>query len=270
MKFIRYLFGILLLILTLLSFYYSKTAIFIMSVFFIILALYEYRKMFKDKGIFPHKYLPEIAGIFCAYIFIFYPDIDEHHIITPVIVAGVILSFILTIIRNSKPYILNSLSTIGAVVLTFCGLYVIKLTYYFEHLSSFYIIAVYFLAVLSGDYAASIAGSKCKNKKYIAAEISPDKTLQGVIANLIMSCLSCLLLTNPLNFSILKCICFGIVISVFSQFGDLAVSTIKRDLGIKHSGSLFCNYGGILDRMDAFIFSAPAAYYFLYAVTVFC
>ncbi len=268
MKVIRYLFGILLLALTLLAFYYSKAALFIMSAFFILFALHEYRNMFKEKSIFPHKFIPEIAGIFCSYIFIFKPDISEHHIITPIIVAGVVFSFILTIIKNSKPYILTSLSTLGAIILTFCGLYVIKLTYYFSHLSSFYIISVYFLAVLSGDYAASILGKRCKNKKYMVPEISPDKTLQGATANLITSCISCLLLIKLLGFSPLKCIALGGVISIFSQFGDLAISTIKRELGLKHSGSLFCGYGGMLDRMDAFIFSAPAAYYFLYIITV--
>lgn len=267
-KTIRYLFGIFLLMMTLFSFYYSKIALFVMAVFIILIAINEYRNMFKKKEICPHSFLPEIIGIFCSYIFIFKSDIAEHNIITPVITIGIILSFILTVLKNSKPYILTSLSTICAIVLTFCGLYVIKLTYYFEHLSSFYVIAVYFLTVLSGDYAASVVGLHCKNKKFLAAEISPEKTLQGAAANLVVSCLICLLFVKLLNFSIIKCIIFGCVISVFSQFGDLAVSTIKRDLGIKHSGNMFYVYGGILDRLDAFIFSAPAAYYFLYLISV--
>ena len=54
---------------------------------------------------------------------------------------------------------------------------------------------------------------------------------------------------------------FAFSTSLCSQIGDLAISTIKRDLGLKHSGGFFLNYGGILDRVDAFIFSAPAAFY---------
>jgi phosphatidate cytidylyltransferase len=55
-------------------------------------------------------------------------------------------------------------------------------------------------------------------------------------------------------------------ISIFAQIGDLTISSLKRDLGVKHSGSLFLEYGGVLDRMDAFIFSAPALYYILYLI----
>lgn len=122
-------------------------------------------------------------------------------------------------------------------------------------------ILTYFCAVLFGDFVASKIGPKFTKK--LAPEISPNKTIGGAIANLVIACLVCLSLKIFIDFSILKCILLGTTISVFSQLGDLTISSFKRDLGVKHSGTMFLDYGGILDRMDAFIFSAPAAYYCL-------
>ncbi len=267
LKFIRYPLGFILFIIILASFYYSKIILFITSVFFIIIAMNEYRNMFKVKEIYPHKILPELTGILCAYIFTFYNNINFHYFITPILLMGIILTFALTVIKNKKPYLMTSFTTIAGFLLIFCGLYIIKLTYFFEENHSWYLILIYFFAVLSGDYSASIVGPKFKNKIYIAPEISPNKTLAGCISNLISTCLICLLLTKFLELNILSCLGLGITISIFSQFGDLTISTFKRDLGIKHSGNLFLEYGGILDRMDAFIFSAPAAYYYLFIIS---
>ena len=221
----------------------------------------EYRKMFKAKEINVLQVLPELIGIFVASTFIFINNIQEHLFITPVLVLGIITTFITTIIKNQKPYILTSFSTIIAFLLIFCGLYIIKLTYYFEEQNAWYLILIYFITVLSGDFVASQIGPKFKKK--LSPEISPNKTIAGSIANLITSCIFCLSLKYLIDFSLTKCLIFGCVISVTAQFGDLAISSLKRDLEIKHSGSLFLNYGGILDRMDAFIFSAPIAYYCL-------
>lgn len=260
--------GFILLTAILAAFYFSKTALFVASVFFIIIAMIEYRKMFKEKNIFPHRLIPEAAGIICAFIFIFSSVPIEQIVIMPTIIFSVIFSFILTVILNKKPYMLSSLSTIAAIILIICGLYIIKLTYYFQDKNSFYFILTYFLSVLSGDYFASVIGQKIKSK-YFVPEISPQKTVAGVFANYLATCTLCLSMAVHGDFSVVQCIILGIIISTFSQFGDLTVSTIKRDLGIKHSGKLFLNYGGILDRMDAFIFSAPAAYYCLIIFSFF-
>ncbi len=263
-KFIRYTLGFCLLLFILTAFYFSKFTLFLASVFFIIIAMIEYRKMFKQKNIYIHQVLPELTGVLLAFGFIFTENTTSNSMFESVILFGIIFSFILTIIRNKKPYILTSLASIAAFLLIFCGLYMIKLADYFVRQNARYLISVYFIAVLSGDFIASKTGPNFQKK--LAPEISPNKTIAGAIANLITSCIVCLSFKYFLDFSFFKCIELGVIISIFSQFGDLTISTFKRDLGLKHSGSLFLQYGGILDRMDAFIFSAPAAYYALYLI----
>ena len=268
-KYLRYILGFLMLALILFAFLTSQFILFVVSIFFIIIATMEYRKMFKGKNIYVHKFLPELIGIMLAFVFSFSTDISSHHLVTPILLFGIIFSYIITVLRNKKPYMLSSMATIGAILFTFCGLYIIKLTYFYEHISAFYLITVYFIIVLIGDWSALLAGKLLKNTKPLAVEISPDKTIAGAVANLIFSCLTSLLLMIFLEFNVYQCLGFGIVTSIFAQFGDLTISSIKRDLGLKHSGTLFFEYGGILDRMDSFLFSAPAVYYYLFLPTMF-
>ena len=265
-KFIRYIIGFLLLFLILAAFYFSKIALLIVSSFFITIAMYEYRKMFKQKNIHIHPALPEIIGILIAIEIIFSKDTTQHSLITPIMLIGIIFSFVLTVIRNKKPYILTSFVCISSFLMIFCGLYIVKLTYYFNDKNAWYLILVYFISVLGGDFVASIVGKNFTKK--LASEVSPNKTIGGAFANLIISCMTCLSLKYFLDFPTFNCIGLGLIISVSSQFGDLTISTFKRDIGIKHSGDLFLDYGGILDRMDAFIFSAPIAYYYLFFIMV--
>lgn len=257
-KFFKYFFGFILLLLIFVSFTISKTFLFITSIFFIIIAMIEYRNMFKTKNIYPHLFIPEIFGILSAYLFIFNP-LNYTGIIF-LLIFSFIISFLITIIKNKKPYFEVSMSTILAVIFIFCGLFILKIPEISDKISSLKLLLIYFTAVLSGDYFASKIGPLYK-QYLLAHEISPNKTVLGSIINILSACIVCLFLINDI--SIYKCLLSGIIISVFSQIGDLTVSTLKRELGLKHSGNLFCDYGGIFDRMDAFLFSAPAFFYFM-------
>ncbi len=254
-KFIRYTLGFVILGTIIASIAFSVKALFLVSVLFIIFTLKEYREMFLAKNIYVHKYLPEIISIFCAYICIK----NIHQFIMPCLVIGVFFSFAITVIKNKKPYLYTTFSTIMGFMLAFCALYIIKL-FYFYQTNQIPFIITYFFAVMAGDFSASRIGPHFKNR-LLSPEISPNKTVAGAIANLCFTFIVSLFLIPVLKFNIFEVLLFSVSVSLCAQIGDLSISTIKRDLGIKHSGNLFLNYGGILDRVDAFIFSAPAAFY---------
>lgn len=256
-KYLRYTAGFLFLSLILLSFY-NKWMLFAVSIVFIFFALSEYRNMFKAKEQYICPLLPEIFGILLSYIFIF----NTKKYLIPLLIFSIIIAFIYTIIKNKKPYFQSSFITISAIIFVFFGLYIIELFKLFSSYGKGIGIVIYFLSVLAGDFAASKIGSKISSL-YITKEISPNKTLAGSFACIITTILLCCFYNIFLDIAIFKCIILGIITSFFAQIGDLTISTIKRDLEIKHSGSLFLDYGGIWDRIDAFLFSAPALYYTL-------
>jgi phosphatidate cytidylyltransferase len=92
--------------------------------------------------------------------------------------------------------------------------------------------------------------------------LSPKKTIEGSIGGIVLTTaviapLANLFLGLPLWTSALA----GVVVSVVSQAGDLFESILKRLLGLKDLGRALPGHGGILDRIDSLLFTAPAVYY---------
>lgn len=109
-------------------------------------------------------------------------------------------------------------------------------------------------------------GAKVKKRILIAKEISPNKTLAGLLAHIATSCIILTAMSGLIGLTKVQALTLGVLLSLSSQCGDLSISCIKRFCNVKHSSLLFGEYGGMLDRMDAFIFSAPVTYCFL----IFC
>jgi len=104
----------------------------------------------------------------------------------------------------------------------------------------------------------------------MAPVLSPNKTWEGAVAGFLAALLgmaaACLLSRwfNALpQWTLAHYLGIGAVLSVVSQVGDLAESSLKRAAGVKDSGSLFPGHGGVLDRCDGFLFATPALYYML-------
>ncbi|KAK8501401.1 hypothetical protein V6N11_034488 [Hibiscus sabdariffa] len=95
--------------------------------------------------------------------------------------------------------------------------------------------------------------------------ISPKKTWEGAIVGLGGCIATSVVLSKILSWpaSLLSAIAFGILNFFGSVFGDLTESMIKRDAGVKDSGSLIPGHGGILDRVDSYMFTGALAYSFV-------
>lgn len=128
----------------------------------------------------------------------------------------------------------------------------------------FYILVAFLLSMVA-DSGAYFVGRACGKHK-LAPIISPKKTVEGALGGTVVNVIAMLLYTLLLN----KCFAFhqvnyfyaavyGVVGAVGSIIGDLTLSVVKRQVGIKDYGNLIPGHGGILDRFDSTMIVAPLA-----------
>jgi len=116
------------------------------------------------------------------------------------------------------------------------------------------------------DTAAYFCGRQWGKHKALE-RISPSKTLEGFAAGLIASILTCLIVGWLMgSLSAGQAALLGVLLGVFGQLGDLCVSLVKRAAGRKDAGALLPGHGGVLDRVDSFLFNAPVAFLFFVIV----
>jgi len=118
--------------------------------------------------------------------------------------------------------------------------------------------------VWAGDVSALLIGSLFgKHKLY--PKISPNKTFEGLGGSIVGSIIVALAFTFLFLPRLQKgvCILLAIGIGILGQLGDFTESMLKRSAHVKDSGTLIPGHGGMLDRLDSFLFSAPFLHYSL-------
>ena len=119
------------------------------------------------------------------------------------------------------------------------------------------------IPVWMGDIAAILVGRSIGKHK-LAPTISPKKTWEGAIANLIVAVLTAWALGDFVGVSMAAALASGFAVGILGQVGDLYESYVKRQAGTKDSGNLLPGHGGIMDRIDSMVFAAPAVAVIVY------
>lgn len=112
------------------------------------------------------------------------------------------------------------------------------------------------LAVWSYDTGAYLVGRNIGRTRFLA-HISPSKTIEGVIGGIMAATIVVAVMLWGLGQNPLHAVVLGPLTALAAQAGDLAESLIKRTAGAKESGTLIPGHGGMLDRVDSFVFAAP-------------
>jgi len=125
----------------------------------------------------------------------------------------------------------------------------------------FYILVL----TVSNDFMQYFSG-KMFGRHKIIPKVSPNKTWEGFIGGIIGTTILSVLMAHFLTpFDVYQSAFIGAVLAVAGFFGDTTMSAIKRDLGVKDTSTLIPGHGGILDRLDSLLFTAPLFYhYFAY------
>jgi phosphatidate cytidylyltransferase len=121
------------------------------------------------------------------------------------------------------------------------------------------------LAVWSYDTGAFLVGKNLGRTKFLT-HISPSKTVEGLIGGVLATTIVVAILLWGLGENPIHALALGPLTALAAQAGDLAESVIKRAAGAKDSGTLIPGHGGMLDRVDSFVFAAPVVTLYVLAL----
>ena len=127
-----------------------------------------------------------------------------------------------------------------------------------------WIVALVFV-VWAYDTAAYLVGRRFGRTPFMR-HVSPSKTLEGVAGGLVASLVIGIVLFAALGRPVIAGGVFGVLVAAAAQAGDLVESMLKRAAGAKESSRLIPGHGGLLDRIDSFLFAGPVAFFFVVAV----
>jgi phosphatidate cytidylyltransferase len=123
------------------------------------------------------------------------------------------------------------------------------------------------IAVWAGDTFAYVGGRLLGRHK-LAPTTSPGKTWEGFLFGTAATVFATFVALYKQDYlTIPESILLGVVLAVLAPLGDLFESLLKRDMKVKDTGRLLGGHGGMLDRIDALLFAAPAAYFCILAFT---
>lgn len=210
-----------------------------------------------------HDYQPSlILGLILTAFFLFqekifelYPPCDVRAIFTLIFLLIISEHFLL---KPKKSSIINIALTIFMAIYT--GHF---LSYFigFLNLANGKILLIFSLfCTWISDIVAYLIGVRFgKNHPY--PYLSPNKTMEGTIAGFFGGGICALAFYSKLPLNIYILFILGIVSAISGQIGDLFESLIKRNFGVKDSGTIIPGHGGVLDVIDSILFSIPTLYY---------
>lgn len=247
--------GILILVLALSGPYYVfNTVIFIIA----ITGLSEYFKVLKTNS----PLFKWIGFVTAVPLMFFYNVPDIFYFSIFLLVLG---SFSLVIFNYSKNNVRDVFVTVlGTIFVSFFLSHILKVR---ELENGNLLIWLILLSAWATDTFAYFFGIRFGKHKL--TPISPKKSVEGAIAGLI-ACIVTLMIygyyiqvTYNIPYPLYNYLFMGIAAGTISQIGDLAASMLKRSVNEKDYGNIMPGHGGILDRFDSVLFSAPVIYYYL-------
>lgn len=227
--------------------FYLAISLFILS----IIGLREFYKALNNINIKPISFIGYLStfGIFVSNR---YPEISIN-----LILALTIIILLMFFLINKE----INIEDMGATLLGVLYIpYLLSHIYYLD--GTKYIWLIFIIAFGTDTFAYIVGNLFGKNK--LSPNISPNKTIEGSLGGILGSLVLTIIYSLIMGLSPLwKLVVLSIIVSVFSQMGDLVASKIKRKANIKDYGFIMPGHGGVLDRFDSIIFSSPLIYYFV-------
>ena len=257
----RLISGIVLVILAAFLLVKGGTLLFLVSLAISLIGLFELYRVMKIE-----KSAPGYVGYAAVVAYYWIMGSREQYVTFLAIVSLMILMtiYVVTFPKYGTEQITVAFFGIFYVGIMFSYLYQVR-----EMPDGKYLVWLIFLSSWGCDTCAYCAGMLL-GKHRLAPVLSPKKSIEGAVGGVVGSALlGCIYayffgakmdeVSNPMVACAVACA----IAAVISQIGDLAASAIKRNHNVKDYGNLIPGHGGVLDRFDSMIFTAPAIYFAL-------
>jgi phosphatidate cytidylyltransferase len=226
-----------------------------------LIAVNEFYNLMMKKGFFPAYYVGNIITIFFV-VFAYYALKRNwepaHSAILTLAAAAAMISGIF--LKREKDTIVDIAVTIlGMIYVGWFMSYLFFIRSLTEH--GGYLFFLLF-TVWAMDITAYLAG-KVFGRTPLLPSISPKKTWEGAIAGFIVCLLAAAIFSQTAQLALEHALILGVLIGIFGQLSDLIESLIKREAGAKDSSDILPGHGGVLDRIDSLILTAPLMYYYV-------
>ncbi len=233
----------------------------------IFVGMWEFYGMMEGKGIRPYKGIGILCGLALSWYMFFESGLYANMFLTLALMA--IMSLELTR-RDTRMAVYHVSTTIlGVIYVAFLASHIVLLRE-LPHLvdvpyslgSSFVFLA--FVVTWAGDTGAYFVGTAV-GRHPLLSRISEKKTREGAIGGVVFAVLGTVVAryTFAPYLTLWQAIALGVLGSVVGMAGDLVESMLKRDVDVKDTSEAIPGHGGVLDRFDSLLFTAPLIYYIL-------
>ncbi|MBR4807435.1 MAG: phosphatidate cytidylyltransferase [Lachnospiraceae bacterium] len=256
----RLISGIFIVLIALLSIIKGGDILFAVVIVLSMVGLFELQRVFKvqDK-------LPGIIGYLAAagyYALLYFGRTDYYMLLALASIALLLFVYVFTFPKYTAEQIMSVFFGVFYVAVMLSYIYQTRMLS-----DGAFIVWLIFIASWGSDTGAYCVG-KLLGKHKMTPKLSPNKSVEGAIGGVVVAVLLgtayAWIVQYALGYSdrtkvILAVIC-GLG-SILAQMGDLAASAIKRNKDIKDYGNIIPGHGGVLDRFDSVIVTAPVIYY---------
>jgi phosphatidate cytidylyltransferase len=233
----------------------------------IFIGMLEFYNMMEWKGIRPYKGIGVLCALALSWYVFFKNGVYANLLLTLVFIAIMCLE----LTRKNRQMTIFHISTtiFGVIYVSFLGSHLLLLREFPMELNIDYgagstFVFLAFLSTWSGDTGAYIVG-KSIGKHSLLPRVSAKKTIEGAIGGVLCSLAGALIAKHTFApfLATWHAVVIGLIGAVFGQLGDLVESMLKRDAQVKDTSATLPGHGGVLDRFDSLLFTAPLIYYFL-------
>lgn len=241
--------------------YYGGIPFFLLILILALIAVNEFYNLMMKKGFFPAYYVGNLITFF--FIFFAYYAVKRnwepgHSAILTLAAAIAMISGIF--LKREKDTIIDIAVTIlGMVYVGWFLSYLFFIRNLTEHGGYLFFLLFTVWAI---DVSAYLAG-RVFGHTPLMPSVSPKKTWEGAIAGFVVALIAAVVFSWTAELLIWHALVLGVLIGIFGQVSDLIESLIKRDAGAKDSSNLLPGHGGVLDRIDSFVLTAPLMYYYV-------